>query len=604
MVRVIGAQNPKLNRLYFEYEQQHDGKVVYKTDGVENPIYIFHYSYDTMKRWYIGSTLGSDYDVLAFIDDVNNDLSKDGVTQIWSEYMAQTEEWKDNINMKAQLTVNQYAENSDQKAPPQQRDERDFRNRAQKNQRKKETNRGPPKRENRKDPNAENPNSPNAQNQQQKQQQQQQTQKKEKPPGQRSPEEEREDRRKQMFRRVNKLDLEVESSGKFESGINVRDEPDVIVSGSDDPELNTVYFVQPVKYNGKSVYKSATGSYLYFVRYAEGDAARWQIGQPNGGVKNDQPIAFVNADVEKAYEIATWQAWLVLDKREREWLRQSKVNTYRGDCIVNVEGAFESELNGEYGILPITHETRPVFERTSDSGERINLFFQDGEAQYSKWMLSKPNSKYLDPSDIAAFISSSALTVDGVSDFESWQELRPRIGGFSENPDFKVTGTCSKVKEHDWKRRRRQRAEERKRRKAMDAAKDQHCPQDMTVSCDANRNSAIVHWQAYNREAVTAGEDEFDVVYSDDSVAPGSQFKLGRTAVTYELRDKDGRHVAKCDFVITVKDEQPPVIDCPGDLYLVTKYNQDVADAVWSEPDTFDNSMHEVTLEQIGMVIW
>ena len=90
------------------------------------------------------------------------------------------------------------------------------------------------------------------------------------------------------------------------------------------------------------------------------------------------------------------------------------------------------------------------------------------------------------------------------------------------------------------------------------------------------------------------------MVYSDDSVAPGSEFKMGRTAVTYELRDKEGKHVAKCDFVITVKDEQPPAIDCPGDLYLVTKYNQDSADAVWSAPDVIDNSMHEVTLEQMG----
>jgi len=585
VVRVLGARNQKLNNLYFEHEEQYDDRVVYKTDGVENAIFIFHFSYDAMKRWYIGSTLGSDYDVLAFIDDVNNDFAKDGVTQIWSEYMAASGQWEDNINMKAQLTVNKYAENSDQKAPPQQRDERDFR-------KQQRSNRGPP---------SDSKPRGKAKDRKQRQTPEQKSKKSsDKPPAQRTPEEEREDRRKQMFRRVNKLDLEVESSGKFESGINVRDEPDVIISGSDDPELNTVYFVQPVHYNGKKVYKSGSGSYLYFVRYAEGDAARWQIGQPNGGVKNDQPIAFVNADVDAAYDIATWQAWLVLDKRSMEWVRQSKVNTYRGDCTVTVEGAWNAQYNGEYGILPVTHESRPVFERNNEQNERIDLFFEDGEAQYSKWLLSKAGSKYLDGADVAAFIPSSALTVDGVSDFESWQELRPKDGRFAENGDFKVTGTCSKVKEHDWKRRRRQRAEERKRRKAMDAAKGEHCPQDMTVSCDRDRNSAVVHWQAYNREAAAAGEDDFDVVYSDDSVAPGSTFKMGRTAVTYSLRDKDGNEVAKCDFVITVKDEQPPAIDCPGDLYLVTKYNKDVAEAVWVEPEVIDNSLHEVTLEQIG----
>ena len=63
-----------------------------------------------------------------------------------------------------------------------------------------------------------------------------------------------------MFRRVNKLDLDVESSGKFESGIDVSSEPDVIITGSDDNDINTVYFIQPVRYNSKSVYKSQSGS--------------------------------------------------------------------------------------------------------------------------------------------------------------------------------------------------------------------------------------------------------------------------------------------------------------------------------------------------------
>ena len=64
----------------------------------------------------------------------------------------------------------------------------------------------------------------------------------------------------------------------------------------------------------------------------------------------------------------------------------------------------------------------------------------------------------------------------------------------------------------------------------MDAAKDSHCPQDMTVSCDPHRNSAVVHWQAYNRDAVPGSDDDFDVVYSDDSVA------LAGTAITRQVK--------------------------------------------------------------------
>ena len=320
--------------------------------------------------------------------------------------------------------------------------------------------------------------------------------------------------------------------------IDVSKEADVILAGSDDNDINTVYFVQPVKYNEHHVYKSQVGSYLYFVRYAESDAARWQIGQPNGGVKNDQPIAFVNADTDYPYDIATWQAWLVFDKSEHDWVRQSRINTYRGDCIINVDGAYNQDINGEWGILPATHETRPIFEKMTPNNERMNIFYVESDGEYSRWLISRPNAKYLDSTDIYALISSSALTADGVSDFESWQEIQN--GQWSENNNLKITGTCSKVKEHDWKKRRRQRAEERKRRKIMDAAKQQHCPTDMTVSNDPGRATAVVHWQAYNQEVLRqqGATDDFDVVYSDATVAPGSEFKLGRTAVTYQLKDK------------------------------------------------------------------
>ena len=112
--------------------------------------------------------------MLAFIDDVNKDFAKDGVTQTWSEYLAQTGDWSNNVNIKAQLTVNQYADNSDQKAPPQQRDQLD-----QREQRRLNHNHN-----NIAGPNIVPPVS-----------------------GEGQEEPQRNERRKQMFRRVNKLDL-------------------------------------------------------------------------------------------------------------------------------------------------------------------------------------------------------------------------------------------------------------------------------------------------------------------------------------------------------------------------------------------------------------
>eukprot|EP01084_Bolivina_argentea_P289344 496821_1 len=70
VIKMTGSNNPVLNSIYYPTNEKYDNNEVYKTDSVsDTPIYIFHYSYDEMQRWYIGSTLGSDYDVLAFIED-------------------------------------------------------------------------------------------------------------------------------------------------------------------------------------------------------------------------------------------------------------------------------------------------------------------------------------------------------------------------------------------------------------------------------------------------------------------------------------------------------------------------------------------------------
>ena len=51
-----------------------------------------------------------------------------------------------------------------------------------------------------------------------------------------------------------------------------------------------------------------------------------------------------------------------------------------------------------------------------------------------------------------------------------------------------------------------------------------------------------------------------------DPFQPFSQtFELGNTLVTYHVRDCAGNEVS-CFFVVTVEDQEPPVITCPGDI--------------------------------------
>eukprot|EP01084_Bolivina_argentea_P105157 188250_1 len=274
VIRITGARNNALNNIYYPTNQPYDNGMVYKTDNAERSIYIFHYTYDDMQRWYIGSTLGSDHDVLAFIEGISMDLSRDGTAQIWSEHASDSGQWNDNNNIKLVFEDNQFINNNQQKQPPLTRDTQDEerRNRRRNAQQQRNEQRNEQRKDQRQPPQQQNdqrqpPPQQRGENpppQQNNQRQQQNTPNQGQPPQQErqpqmSADEARNERRRQMFRRVNKLDLDVESSGKFESGISVRNEPDIIITGSDDKDINTVYFVQPVKYNGKSVYKSQTG---------------------------------------------------------------------------------------------------------------------------------------------------------------------------------------------------------------------------------------------------------------------------------------------------------------------------------------------------------
>ena len=408
----------------------------------------------------------------------------------------------------------------------------------------------------------------------------------------------KEERRKNMFRRVNKLDQTVSDEGNFESGVDVTGKDSVIIVGSDDSEINALYTIQPIKYNDKYVYKNYNGNYLYYVKYSDTRSGRWQIGNKNEGIKNNQPIAFINADNDEPINIATWQAWLIFDKESNEWIRQTKVNTYKSSCKVIVNNAWTNDINGDYIITPITFQNRPVFERiiNEDTNDKIIIYYEENISPFPRWYVSRMNANLGDINDVIALIQSSALTVDGHSDFEYWQEIHPQRRQWEQNDRFKITGDCAKIKEHDWKKRRQQRQNARKEKQMREAQKQKHCPNDMTVTTEENRDYAIVHWQLYNSD-----EDmEYSVVYEDDSIAPGSKFQLGRTSVIYSIKDDTGNEVAKCDFIITVVDQEAPKIQCPGDIYIMTQYNTNTGIARWNEPYYIDNTDPDAVINQVS----
>ena len=83
------------------------------------------------------------------------------------------------------------------------------------------------------------------------------------------------------------------------------------------------------------------------------------------------------------------------------------------------------------------------------------------------------------------------------------------------------------------------------------------CSSDMTVDALAGQCGAIVNYQA----ATANGTPSPTISYSQ---ASGSFFPVGNTIVTATASNLCG--TAPCSFTITIHDNQPPVITCPGNI--------------------------------------
>lgn len=253
-----------------------------------------------------------------------------------------------------------------------------------------------------------------------------------------------------MFR---KIDGEVQNIGniqKIQRGVNIDRETSVIVVGSDNDDINGFFFVQPIKYNNRAVYKSEmSGSYLYFVAYSE-NSFRWQIGQPNGGIKNEQPLAFVNSNARYAYDIPDYEIWLVFDVIGNEWIQQSQIRTYNSECTIMVAGAWNERINGIYHhARPFSFDEHPIFEKIDSRGNRYLIYFEEQESTFGQWCISEENVKMGDFEHLHALVHSQALCVDGVSGFEVWREFDVDDDELDENFQLRVTGDCSNFKNDD-----------------------------------------------------------------------------------------------------------------------------------------------------------
>ncbi len=87
------------------------------------------------------------------------------------------------------------------------------------------------------------------------------------------------------------------------------------------------------------------------------------------------------------------------------------------------------------------------------------------------------------------------------------------------------------------------------------------CPSDITVNNDPGTNGAVVTWTEPTANDNCSGV----LAYDTRSHAPGSTFPVGATVVTYTFTDV-ASNTSTCTFTVTVIDNEPPEIICPGTI--------------------------------------
>ena len=109
------------------------------------------------------------------------------------------------------------------------------------------------------------------------------------------------------------------------------------------------------------------------------------------------------------------------------------------------------------------------------------------------------------------------------------------------------------------------------------------CPNDISSNAINDNCFALVNYK----------EPEFKINCGDASLKlikglpSGSNFPVGTTTITYKVESNVGRKKT-CSFNVSVKDNTPPVIKCPGDVNLSIDANSDFINYDYKTPYTSD----------------
>lgn len=353
----------------------------------------------------------------------------------------------------------------------------------------------------------------------------------------------------------------------------------IILSNSRDTDVDKLFFIQDGEHNGRPYYKSNDDSFIYFVSFRGGHISRWHMSYPNGKL-DDRVKAYANSKAETLDQMSKDDTWLVYDTNQNMWQQKPDLRIFCSDCTINIKNSLDSKVTGDYGITPFQNEGRPVWVNLPDQNRYI---YFNAHKNYGRWMISLINGDI--GGVVHGYVNSWAESPDLIDKYERWEE-KSRGHRFRQSR-LTITGNCgvkSALEATDA-------PDDLKKKESSDHLKKQ-CPENQEVKTEPKQKYSIVSWT----DSDPGGE--WKAHYGAGGMTPGSKFMLGTTSVQFTLQDKQGRqHV--CEFTVTVKDEEPPNLFCPGDMHRTTRMNTNYQTVTWKDPYPYDNSLLPVDLAQI-----
>ncbi|XP_038069618.1 uncharacterized protein LOC119738747 isoform X6 [Patiria miniata] len=115
------------------------------------------------------------------------------------------------------------------------------------------------------------------------------------------------------------------------------------------------------------------------------------------------------------------------------------------------------------------------------------------------------------------------------------------------------------------------------------------CPADITLRVTTgNRNGIEVQWSPATATDNSGAEPNV-FLGSNSQQGPGSFFQFGTYSILYIASDGAGNSMT-CSFTVTVVDEVPPSVQCPGNVAFTIPFTANDREVTWSEPVVSDNS--------------